>query len=50
MSGPRAPKDDEIQVECPKCKAKVIISVKEADEKMKVTCPNGHEIPLVKAF
>jgi hypothetical protein len=24
--------------------------VKEADEKMKVQCPRGHEIPLVKAF
>ncbi len=44
------PKNDEIELTCPECKAKVAISVKEADEKMKARCPNGHEIPLVKAL
>ena len=43
-------KDDEIEVTCPECKAKITVSVKDADEKMKVMCPKGHEVPLVKAF
>jgi hypothetical protein len=50
MTEPRTPKDDEIEVVCPTCKAKVTVSVKEADKKMMVMCPKGHEIPLVKAF
>jgi DNA-directed RNA polymerase subunit RPC12/RpoP len=50
MTTPTGPKDDEIEVRCPQCNAKVIVSVKEADEKMKVRCPKGHEVPLVKAF
>ena len=44
-------KSDEVTVvECPKCKAKVKIAVKEADEKMMARCPKGHEIPLMKAL
>jgi hypothetical protein len=48
----KKPKEDEdsVVVTCPECNAKVSLSTKEAEEKMLVRCPNGHEIPLVKAF
>jgi phage FluMu protein Com len=46
MSG----KSDEIEITCPECKRVVKVSVSEAERKMKVTCPNGHEIPIVKAL
>ena len=41
-------KSETIEVVCPQCKRVVKLTVAEADKKMKVTCPNGHEIPLVK--
>ena len=44
-------KDDAtIEIECPKCHAKVKIAMKDAEDKMTARCPKGHEIPLVKAL
>jgi DNA-directed RNA polymerase subunit RPC12/RpoP len=41
------PPDEAVVVRCPKCNAKVLVDDK-AKTKMIATCPNGHEIPLVK--
>lgn len=43
-------KSVEIEITCPQCKRVVKISANDAERKMKVTCPNGHEIPIVKAL
>ncbi|MBX3189750.1 MAG: hypothetical protein KF819_22180 [Labilithrix sp.] len=44
-------KDEEhIEVRCPECGAQVRVPVKEAEEKFKATCPNGHVVPLAKAL
>ena len=42
--------DDEIEVRCPECDAKVRVSVAEAERTNKAKCPNGHEVPLAKAL
>jgi hypothetical protein len=47
---PKPDDKDEVVVTCPECKAKVTLSIKDAEEKMVARCPKGHEIPLVKAF
>jgi len=45
------PSDDElIEVRCPECGAVVKIPEKEAEEKQRARCPNGHDIPLAKAL
>jgi len=44
------PKDEVVEVKCPDCGAVVRIAREEADKKMKAKCPNGHEVPLVKAL
>ena len=45
------PKDDEeIEVRCPTCGQVVRIREKEAEEKYAARCPNGHDVPLVKAL
>ena len=43
--------DDEIvEVTCPDCNAKVRIRRKDAERDYRATCPNGHDVPLVKAL
>ena len=50
MSG-KPPEDDPVmEIRCPKCKATVKITVSEAEAGMKVKCPKGHDVPLVKAL
>ncbi|MBX3213153.1 MAG: hypothetical protein KF850_14050 [Labilithrix sp.] len=46
------PKDDEdtVEVRCPECSAKVSVPREKAERDFKATCPNGHEVPLVKAL
>jgi ssDNA-binding Zn-finger/Zn-ribbon topoisomerase 1 len=46
------PKDDEdtVEVRCPECDAKVRMKREEAEKTFLARCPNGHEIPLVKAL
>ena len=43
-------KRDQIEIVCPQCKRVVKIAAADAERKMKVTCPSGHEIPIVKAL
>jgi phage FluMu protein Com len=38
------------EVKCPECKTKVRVTTVQAEREMKVKCPKGHEVPLVKAF
>jgi len=47
MSGNDA-KNERIEVTCPKCGAVVSLTKAEADRDMKVKCPKGHEVALVK--
>ena len=42
--------DEELEVRCPDCGASVKVAVAEAERTNKVTCPNGHEVPLAKAL
>lgn len=42
--------DEEIEVVCPECGAKVKVSEKKAEKDYKAKCPNGHEVPLAKAI
>lgn len=48
------PKDDEdagiVEVRCPSCDARVRVPVEKAERDYKAKCPNGHEVPLVKAL
>jgi predicted RNA-binding Zn-ribbon protein involved in translation (DUF1610 family) len=44
------PKDEVVEVKCPDCGAVVRIAREKADREMKAKCPNGHEVPLVKAL
>jgi hypothetical protein len=46
------PKDDAdiVEVRCPKCSATVRVAREKAEREFKATCPNGHEVPLVKAL
>jgi hypothetical protein len=42
--------DDVLELRCPVCKKKVQVKKRDADEEMLVKCPDGHEVPLVKAI
>ena len=46
------PKDEEdiVEVRCPECDAKVRVPREKAERDFKAKCPNGHEVPLVKAL
>lgn len=46
------PKDEEdvVEVRCPECDAKIKIAREKAERDFKAKCPNGHEVPLVKAI
>lgn len=44
----RHEKDDRIEVKCPVCKKTIEVSAAEAEKKMSVRCPKGHDVPLVK--
>lgn len=45
------PKDDEvIEVRCPECRAVVRVNRDKAERDFKAKCPNGHDVPLVKAL
>lgn len=46
------PKDEDevVEVRCPECDAKVRVSQKQAEQTYLAKCPNGHEVPLVKAI
>ncbi len=50
MSDSQKDPDSMIEVTCPMCRAKVTIKTKDAERTMKVSCPKGHEIPLMKAL
>ena len=39
-----------MEVRCPECKAKVKVKVEDAEQGKPVRCPNGHEIPMMKAL
>ena len=41
-------RDEPFDVKCPKCKRRVKVDPKVAERSMKVRCPCGEEIPLVK--
>lgn len=41
-------KKDVIEVVCPVCKQRIEVSAADAEKKMSVRCPKGHEVPLVK--
>jgi len=42
--------EDIVEVRCPECNAKVRITRAKAERDYQATCPNGHEVPLVKAL
>jgi DNA-directed RNA polymerase subunit RPC12/RpoP len=42
--------DDVLELRCPECNKKVLVKKRDADKEMLVRCPDGHEIPLVKAI
>lgn len=46
------PKDEEdiVEVRCPECHEKVRVPREKAERDFKAKCPNGHEVPLVKAL
>mgnify|MGYP001070989603 CR=1 FL=1 len=47
------PKDDEediVEVRCPTCNEKIRLSREKAERDFRATCPNGHDVPLVKAL
>jgi lysyl-tRNA synthetase class I len=49
MIEPMSPSTDEpFEVKCPKCKRQVKVAPKDAERSMKVRCPCGEDIPLVK--
>ncbi len=47
---PMTPKDDDIEVKCPKCNAVVRVAREKAEKEYKAKCPNGHEVELAKAL
>jgi phage FluMu protein Com len=49
-SGDDAREGKTFEVKCPECKTKVRITTVQAEREMKVKCPKGHDVPLVKAF
>ena len=42
--------EDIVEVRCPECNVKVRIAREQAERDFKAKCPNGHEVPLVKAL
>lgn len=42
--------DDVVEVRCPECDATVRVSREQAEKTYVAKCPNGHEVPLVKAL
>jgi len=46
------PKDEEdiVEVRCPECDEMVKVAREKAERDFKAKCPNGHEVPLVKAI
>jgi hypothetical protein len=46
------PNDDAdiLEVRCPTCDAKIRVRRDKAERDFKAKCPNGHEVPLVKAL
>lgn len=46
------PTEDEeiVEVRCPECNEKVRLTREKAEREFTATCPNGHEVPLVKAL
>lgn len=42
--------EDIVEVRCPECDAKIRLARTEAERNFKAKCPNGHEVPLVKAL
>lgn len=39
-----------VEIQCPECKKMVRLTKTKAEHDMKVKCPNGHEIQLMKAL
>ncbi|MCA9586665.1 MAG: hypothetical protein KC657_15025 [Myxococcales bacterium] len=44
------PDEEEIEVRCPVCGKTARVPAKQAERDFKARCPDGHEIPLVKAI
>ena len=47
------PADDDretMEVRCPECKKRVKVSVAAVERGDPVRCPNGHDIPMMKAL
>jgi hypothetical protein len=42
--------EDIVEVRCPACNALVRLKREQAERDFKAKCPNGHEVPLVKAL
>ncbi|WP_394822539.1 MJ0042-type zinc finger domain-containing protein [Pendulispora albinea] len=47
-SPPKNPDDPVMEIRCPTCKATIKVALSEAEATMKVKCPKGHDVPLVK--
>ncbi len=41
---------EQFEVRCPVCKQVVKVDRTQAEREMRVRCPKGHDIPLVKAW
>lgn len=42
--------EDIVEVRCPSCNEKIRVAREKAEREFKAKCPNGHEVPLVKAL
>lgn len=42
--------DEVVEVRCPECRETVRVPRAKAERDFVARCPNGHEIPLAKAF
>src|SRR5690349_10249616 len=41
---------EQFEVRCPVCKKVVKVNPSQAEREMRVRCPQGHDVPLVKAW
>jgi len=39
-----------VEIRCPECGAIVNVPLEKAEREMRARCPNGHDVPLVKAL
>jgi len=41
---------ESMEIRCPQCKEKIKVSVADVEQGKPVRCPNGHDIPMMKAL